>query len=123
MAALADEGIAARCRGDEGPEHIGVWVGDRKVASIGIHVSHGVTMHGFAVNVSNDLAPWDWIVPCGLPDVRMTSLVAETGRADDPLPCFRKRAAHRFAQAHGLRQRLVSLARLERAIAPVPSLA
>ncbi len=41
----------------------GVWVGDRKIGSIGLHVSRGVTMHGFAVNVDGDLQPFEWIVP------------------------------------------------------------
>ncbi len=117
VAALADEDVDAHARPDDGPDYIGVWAGDRKIASVGIHVSRGVTMHGFAVNVQNDLAPWGWIVPCGLPDVQMTSLATETGRTPDLMPCFRKRAAHRFAEAHGLRQRLMSRARLEQAIA------
>ena len=53
----------------------------RKIASIGVHVSRRVTTHGFAVNADNDLEPFEWIVPCGLPDVRMTSIARETGRA------------------------------------------
>jgi lipoate-protein ligase B len=57
----------------------GVWVGDRKLASIGIAVKRWVTLHGFAINVNNDLAPFQLIHPCGLPGVRMTSLAAETG--------------------------------------------
>jgi lipoyl(octanoyl) transferase len=111
VAALADEGIEARLRTDEGPDFTGVWVQERKVASIGLNVKRGVTAHGFAVNVANDLQPFEWVVACGLPDVRMTSVAQELGRTDDPMPCFRKRVAHRFAQAHGLRQRLMSPAR------------
>ncbi|MGA8217539.1 MAG: lipoyl(octanoyl) transferase LipB [Solirubrobacterales bacterium] len=62
----------------------GVWVGGgppqgRKVGSIGVHVSRGVTTHGFAVNVNNDLQPFEWVVPCGIEDVRMTSLCRELG--------------------------------------------
>ncbi|HVW18622.1 MAG TPA: lipoyl(octanoyl) transferase LipB [Solirubrobacteraceae bacterium] len=113
--ALREEGVPARTRPDDGLEHIGVWVDDRKIASVGIHLSRGVTMHGFAVNVCNDLTPWGWIVPCGLYDVQMTSIAAEKG-ADGGMPCFRKRVAHRFARAHGRRQRLVSRARLEQAV-------
>ena len=52
----------------------GVWVGDEKVASIGIKVSHWVTMHGFALNVNTDLKFFDFIFPCGLKDVSMTSM-------------------------------------------------
>jgi len=77
VAALAREGVAARSRADEGPDYTGVWVKERKIASIGVHVQRGVTTHGFAVNVSNDLEPFDWIVACGLPGVSMTSLQRE----------------------------------------------
>ena len=105
--ALADEGVDAEVR--EGLT--GVWVGDRKIGSIGLHVSRGVTMHGFAVNVDGDLQPFEWIVPCGIDGVRMTSLYMQTGLTGG-MNCFRKRVAWRFAQAFGLRQRLVSLDRL-----------
>ena len=83
----------------------------RKIGSIGVHVREGVSTHGLAVNVDNDLQPFEWIVPCGIDHVRMTSVSRETGRAGS-LPCFRKRMAHRFAEAFGRRQRLVSLGRL-----------
>jgi lipoyl(octanoyl) transferase len=115
-AALADEGIAARGRSHEGIAWTGVWVQDRKLASIGLHVSQGVSKHGFAVNVDNSLEPFDWIVPCGLPDVRMTSIAAEARDPGPHLSCFRKRMAWRFAEAHGARQRLMSLARVEAAL-------
>ncbi len=95
---------------DEGVAFTGVWVGDAKIASIGVHVSRGVTTHGFALNVDNDLEPWGWIVPCGLPDVRTTSVAEVLGRSGT-LHCVRKRVAWRFAQECGLRQRIVSPAR------------
>jgi lipoate-protein ligase B len=104
--ALADEGIEAEVR--EGVT--GVWAPQGKIGSIGVHVSRGVTTHGFAVNVDSDLQPFEWIVPCGIEHVRMSSVYLETGRRD--MRCFRKRVAWRFAQAYGLRQRLVSLDRL-----------
>jgi lipoate-protein ligase B len=106
--ALADEGIEARVRG---APHTGVWVGDDKIASIGVRVSGGVTTHGLAVNVDNDLQPFEWIVPCGIDHVRMTSVSHETGRGRS-LPCFRRRLAFRFAEGFGRRQRLVSERRL-----------
>src|SRR3954453_1795074 len=57
----------------------GVWASERKIGSIGVHVNRGVTTHGFAINVNNDLQPFEWIVPCGIDNVRMTSLAKETG--------------------------------------------
>jgi lipoyl(octanoyl) transferase len=119
VAALADEGVDARGRSGDGREFIGAWVENRKIASIGVHRSREVTTHGFAVNVDNDLAPFGWVVACGLPEVTMTSVAAETG-ADGHLRCFRKRMAFRFAEAFGRRQRLISAARLEAAIAAAP---
>ena len=113
--ALAEEGVVARARPDEGPDYTGVWVGERKIASIGVHVARGVTTHGFALNVENDLQPFGWIVPCGLDGVQMTSLIRETGRLAGQMKCFRRRAAWHVAEALGRRQRLVSLARLEAA--------
>ncbi len=115
VAALAEAGIAARARPEDGPDYTGVWVGERKIASIGVHVQRGVATHGFAVNVENDLQPFGWIIPCGLDNVQMTSLIKETGRLAGQMKCFRRRAAWHMAQALGHRQRLVSLARLEQA--------
>jgi len=109
ITALREAGVAAATR--EGRDYTGVWVEDRKIASIGIHVSRRVSMHGFAVNVDNDLAPFGDVIACGLPDVRMTSLQAE-GVAEG-IECFRKRAAHAFARQYGLRQRIVTPTRLE----------
>jgi len=54
----------------------------RKIGSIGLHVSHGVTTHGLAINVSNDLQPFEWIVPCGVEGVRVTSAVRERSDFD-----------------------------------------
>jgi lipoate-protein ligase B len=107
IGALADEGVAAEIR----PGLTGVWVGERKIGSIGVHVSRGVTMHGFAVNVDCDLQPFEWIVPCGIDGVRMTSLYLETERTG-AMACFRKRTASHLARQLGLRQRIVSADRL-----------
>ena len=62
----------------------GVWVGDRKIASIGVHARDWVTWHGFALNVTTDLRAFDVIVPCGIPDVEMTTIERELGRAGEP---------------------------------------
>jgi lipoyl(octanoyl) transferase len=74
--ALAEAGIAATTR----PGLTGVWVADRKIASIGVGVRHWITMHGFALNVCGDLSPFGQIVPCGIANVTMTSIEKETGR-------------------------------------------
>lgn len=58
----------------------GVWFGPRKVASIGIGVRHWISMHGFGLNVTRDLSGYESIIPCGISDVRMTSLSEELGR-------------------------------------------
>jgi lipoyl(octanoyl) transferase len=65
----------------------GVWIsdsnGDRKIAAIGIRVASGVTMHGFALNVSPDLSKFSQIVPCGIDDAAVTSLAMELDRTVD----------------------------------------
>ncbi len=57
----------------------GVWIGQRKIASIGVGVRHWIAMHGFALNVQGDLSPFNAITPCGIADVTMTSIEKETG--------------------------------------------
>ncbi|HYF39585.1 MAG TPA: lipoyl(octanoyl) transferase LipB [Gemmatimonadales bacterium] len=67
------------------PGLTGVWTRGRKIASIGIHVKQWITFHGFALNVSTELAYFDMIVPCGIRDVVMTSVAMESGRTDTAL--------------------------------------
>jgi lipoyl(octanoyl) transferase len=119
VATLADAGVPARARPDDGPDFTGVWAGERKIASIGVHVARGVTTHGFAINVQNDLQPFSWVVPCGLDGVQMTSVIKETGASGTALPLaeIRVAAARRFAQEFGHDARAVDLAGLEAAIA------
>lgn len=57
----------------------GVWIKDRKIGSVGLQVRRKISFHGLALNVSTDLAPFNWIAPCGLSGVQMTSIAAETG--------------------------------------------
>jgi lipoyl(octanoyl) transferase len=78
---LADYGVAAQRR--EGQAFVGVWAGERKIASIGVHLSRWVTTHGFALNVATDLSYFAGIIPCGLDRVEMTSIERLTGRAPD----------------------------------------
>ncbi|MCX7799743.1 MAG: lipoyl(octanoyl) transferase LipB [Fimbriimonadales bacterium] len=88
------------------PPHTGVWVGDRKIAAIGVKVRRWVSYHGIALNCDNDLSPFQWIVPCGIRDYGVTSLSEECGRR---VECGE--AARAFAEAvqvvFGLRLRQV----------------
>lgn len=79
IAALAAHAVAGQRR--EGLT--GVWIGERKIASIGVGVRRWISLHGFAINVVGGvaLAPFDAITPCGLPGVRMTAVETESGRA------------------------------------------
>ncbi len=118
IAALRDEGIAATA-----PDGLtGVWAGGAKIGSIGVHVSRGVTTHGFAVNVTNDLSPFAWIATCGVDGAEMTSVAREKD-GDASMSCFRKRTAFRFAEAFGARQRIVTPRRLLEAATPAIALA
>jgi lipoyl(octanoyl) transferase len=116
IATLADAGLATRARPDEGPDYTGVWAAERKIASIGVHVSRGVTTHGFAINVDNDLEPFSWVVACGLEGVSMTSLQEETGAGGDALAAIRAGIARRLAEAFERRPVAVSLQRLDAAL-------
>jgi lipoyl(octanoyl) transferase len=101
VAALAEYDVVARSRCEEGIDYTGVWVQDRKIASIGVHLSRGVSTHGFAVNVCNDLEPFTWIVPCGLDGVTMTSVERELGHPPDGgLDAFAELMARCFCAAH-----------------------
>ena len=77
----------------------GVWVGDRKIGSIGVHVNRGVTTHGLAINVNNDLQPFEWIVPCGIESCRMTSLSRELG-AEQDMDAFTDTVARTFGEVY-----------------------
>ncbi len=125
VAALADAGIAAHARPDDGPDFTGVWTAaDRKIASIGVHVARGVTTHGFAINVQNDLQPFGWVVACGLDGVRMTSVIEETGAsATLTAPQFRARMAARFAETFDRVPRRLDVADLPAEMDAMPPLA
>jgi lipoate-protein ligase B len=79
MRTLAEFNLSART--SEGLT--GVWVADNKIASIGIHVRHWITMHGFALNVAPDLSHFQWIQPCGLDNKVITSMAAQLGYEPD----------------------------------------
>lgn len=92
---LADYAIHAEAR--QGQELVGVWVGESKIASIGVHLSHWLTTHGFALNVSTDLALFAGIVPCGLRQIEMTSIARLAGAAP-ALPAIASVLARHFGQ-------------------------
>lgn len=109
--ALAQESIDAH-RDEAGR---GVWAGEGpaagKIGSIGLHIAQGVTTHGLMVNVDNDLQPFSWIRPCGLDD--QATSVSKITKQSGQIRCFEKRVAYATAERFGLRQRLVSRAKLE----------
>jgi lipoate-protein ligase B len=96
ISTLAEWGIVAYCR-----ERLpGVWVGadnPSKIAFIGVRISQGITTHGFAMNVSVDLAPFSHIVPCGIADCRVTSMAALLGTTPD-MHIVQQRIATVFAE-------------------------
>ncbi len=96
IGALAEHGVDAGLVNDL----TGVWVGERKIGSIGVHVSRGVTTHGLAINVNNDLQPFEWVVPCGIEGCRVTSLSRELG-AEQDLDAFADTVAARFGALYG----------------------
>ncbi|MEO5569051.1 MAG: lipoyl(octanoyl) transferase LipB [Gemmatimonadaceae bacterium] len=95
--ALATYGIEG-CRQEN---LTGVWVGNRKIASIGVHARSWVTWHGFALNVSTDLSYFDLMVPCGIADVTMTSMAQELG-VTVPVADVSRRVVDSFANLFGL---------------------
>lgn len=99
IAVLADFGIAA---GREA-RYPGVWVGEQKIAAIGIRVARGRTRHGFALNVDPDLSMFDHIVPCGITDRGVTSMAAVLGIAPEP-KAVADRVIARFATEFGYEQ-------------------
>ena len=78
--ALIDTLRAFDIHAEHGTEHSGVWVGHKKIAAIGISIAQGVTRHGFALNVNNNLDSFNWIIPCGIHNGSFTSMEKETNR-------------------------------------------
>lgn len=96
---IALEAFGIRAHRREG--YTGVWVGDEKVAAIGIKVARWVSLHGFALNVNADLTPFSWFIPCGIQDKGVTSLQKILGKS---VPMAKARAAviHGFEQVFDL---------------------
>ena len=101
IVALADLGIEA----ERNTGYTGVWTRGRKIASIGVHARDWVTWHGFALNVTTDLSFFDLIVPCGIPQVQMTSVARELG-SDVTLDQVSSVVARAFGQVFRLELRV-----------------
>ena len=116
ITALASVGVESRARVDEGSDFTGVWVEEKKIASIGVHLRRSITTHGFAINLDMDLEPWQWIVPCGL-QAEITSVAAETGSTVDAAD-FAAEVSSAWAAELGAKAEKISSERLAALIAP-----
>ncbi len=94
----------------------GIWVGARKLGSIGLCLRRGVTFHGFALNANNSLEPFGWINPCGMADVGMTSLKRERGQKMAPAD-LRRATRTAMESVFKIDFRSISLERLRRLLA------
>lgn len=101
-AALAEWGLRTHRR--EGI--IGIWVGDNKIAALGVRIAKGVTYHGFALNVAPEMRHWATIVPCGITDGGVTSMAQELGVAP-ALSAVRARVVYHLAEAFDVEVREV----------------
>src|SRR5688500_8353291 len=108
IVALGDTGIEA----ERHSGYTGVWTRGRKIASIGVHARDWVTWHGFALNVTTDLSFFDLIVPCGIPQVQMTSVTRELG-SDVTMDHMSTVVMRAFGQVFGLEPRIAPREMLE----------
>jgi lipoyl(octanoyl) transferase len=119
ISALADWGVEAMVIDGL----TGVWTPQgRKIGSIGVHVSRAVTTHGFAINVDNDLEPFEWIVPCGIESCLMSSLARELGAGQD-LDAFETTVSERFSEVYDRAMVQVGLDELVERVPGLPALA
>ncbi len=93
----------------------GAWIGKRKLGSIGITIRRGVTFHGLALNVNPDLTPFTWINPCGMTDIRMTSIEQEAGRKIS-MPRARQALRKMFEQVFNVQTDAMALETLKEVI-------
>jgi lipoyl(octanoyl) transferase len=116
IGALAEHGVGAQTIAGltgvwtDGPAPApGLAGAAEKIGSIGVHVSKGITTHGLAVNVDNDLQPFEWVIPCGIEGVAMTSIAKEGGR-EASVPAFAATVGRHFGEVFGRETRAASLA-------------
>jgi lipoate-protein ligase B len=113
IAAIGDFGVQAGLVEGE----TGVWVhGEgpaRKIGAIGLHISRGVTTHGLAVNVNNDLQPFEWVVPCGIEGCAVTSITRERG-AEQDFDAFAAALTARYCGTFDREPKPTELAQLDR---------
>jgi len=93
---LGDFGL----EGTRRPPYTGIWIGDRKIAAIGVAVRRCITFHGLALNMNTDLTYFNRIVPCGLAWADVTSMAKELG-AEQPMAKVREKILHHFAELFG----------------------
>jgi len=104
----ADWGITAV----RNPINRGVWVGNRKLGSIGIAIRRGICFHGMALNVNTSLEPFQWITPCGLEDTEITSMETEhCGNVS--MKQVSERVKHHFESVFGVELIMTSLEKLK----------
>ncbi|MBS1862124.1 MAG: lipoyl(octanoyl) transferase LipB [Actinobacteria bacterium] len=116
IGSLAEHGVGAQTIAGltgvwtEGPAPVpGLAGAAKKIGSIGVHVSKGITTHGLAVNVENDLQPFEWVVPCGIEGVSMTSIAREGG-SEANVEAYGGTVARHFGEVFGRETRTVSAA-------------
>jgi lipoyl(octanoyl) transferase len=124
IGSLADHGVGAQTIAGltgvwtEGPAPApGLAGAARKIGSIGVHVSRGITTHGLAVNVDNDLQPFEWVIPCGIEGVGMTSIAREGGR-EPSVEAYGATVARHFAEVFDREPRAVGAAEVGLEAAP-----
>lgn len=124
IGSLAEHGVGAQTIvgltgvWTEGPAPVPGLIGAaKKIGSIGVHVSKGITTHGLAVNVDNDLQPFEWVIPCGIEGVSMTSIAREGGR-EASVAAFGDTVARHFATVFEREPQAATLAGLGLEAAP-----
>ena len=105
---------------ERNPLNRGVWVGNRKLGSVGLAIRHGISFHGFALNVNLSLEPFTWVQPCGLRGVEATSLQEEQGKTISMADARRSACSH-MAAVFGIRLEPVGMEQVLRRLDGIPA--